>query len=538
MALTVADIAQAIRVPVDDFTTAEITRLQKFAETVIRRYADGAPEAIEDEATIRIIGYLYESPTVSNANALEKSGAAAMLLPYRVHRAGIVDGAQPTTITPSGGGTQPSGGGGGGGGASEAQIRDLQGQIDDLEADLMAEIDERGVEEGGTQGQILAKKSADDYDTEWINNTGTDVSDIAADVEVLKHATRQIEVLDVDEWKTGVAPNQVQVTIVPVDGINNGKVQNSPHWASRIDNPHSIFGNVEVLLYLRVQRDHRGDSAAKSQIRFVSNNRDRNTNNYTYGSQMEVDETLEQSTWRYYQVFWLGLNEFIPGEATGYYAAEYHETERTVYEGTVGADALIDDVEASTIADAVVPGGGIVGAVLTKSSNADYGYSWRLPSTSAFSLTKLNSSETAQTFSRTQNTFNSDDSLTIWKARGKPWYLEIRKNNSTNTFGTVLPIYTRVLFFKDYTQTLSPDHQSFDIQWADWIKGMLAAFVLHVTKPVEHVTAAKVVLHVNQLSLTTDTVGTSGSARQLGIPIAPSLGTVLADNETIDLYSF
>ena len=49
------------------------------------------PDVIVNEAVIRLAGYLYDKPYVSGAggaNHLLNSGAGAILLPYRIHRAG------------------------------------------------------------------------------------------------------------------------------------------------------------------------------------------------------------------------------------------------------------------------------------------------------------------------------------------------------------------------------------------------------------------------------------------------------------------
>lgn len=132
MAVTVAQLAQAIRVGSTAQETAQVERLQTVAEQIISNYANEVPEAIEDEAVIRIVGYLYDAPTTAYANALTNSGAASLLLPYRTIRAGKVEGSE----------TAPSSSG---------------NQVDE----------ERLIPPGGTDGQVLAKASNDDYDTEW-----------------------------------------------------------------------------------------------------------------------------------------------------------------------------------------------------------------------------------------------------------------------------------------------------------------------------------------------------------------------------------
>ena len=96
MSITTAEIAAAIRVGSTTAETAEVERLRTYAIEAISHYLGAAyadaPESVVNEATVRLVGYLYDIPTVSRgdgfANALRFSGAARMLLPYRVHRAG------------------------------------------------------------------------------------------------------------------------------------------------------------------------------------------------------------------------------------------------------------------------------------------------------------------------------------------------------------------------------------------------------------------------------------------------------------------
>ena len=98
--LTVAALSQSIRLGGSDEETAQATRLLAYATEAISRHLgtayDDAPEAVVNEAAIRLAGYLYDQPTAAGgasfANAVRNSGAASMLLPYRVHRAGSVRG--------------------------------------------------------------------------------------------------------------------------------------------------------------------------------------------------------------------------------------------------------------------------------------------------------------------------------------------------------------------------------------------------------------------------------------------------------------
>ena len=92
MAVTVAQLATAIRLAtssseLSDEETEILTRQQTVALMQVQRYAPAAPEVIQDEAVIRVVGYLfYSSPAAGRqlyANALASSGAAALLDQYR-----------------------------------------------------------------------------------------------------------------------------------------------------------------------------------------------------------------------------------------------------------------------------------------------------------------------------------------------------------------------------------------------------------------------------------------------------------------------
>lgn len=95
--LTAAQLAAALRFGGTAEETAEATRLLSYATAAISRHLgdayDDAPAAVVNEATIRLAGYLFDQPFAgrgaSYSDALRNSGAAAILLPYRVHRAGV-----------------------------------------------------------------------------------------------------------------------------------------------------------------------------------------------------------------------------------------------------------------------------------------------------------------------------------------------------------------------------------------------------------------------------------------------------------------
>ena len=94
--LTVAEVSAAIRLGSSTEETAESTRLLTYVMAAISRHLgdayEAAPEAVVNEAGIRLAGYLFDQPNagrgLSFANAGRNSGAWAILLPFRVHRAG------------------------------------------------------------------------------------------------------------------------------------------------------------------------------------------------------------------------------------------------------------------------------------------------------------------------------------------------------------------------------------------------------------------------------------------------------------------
>ena len=94
--LTQAELSAAIRLGDSTEEVAEATRLLAFTTEAISRHLgaayETAPEVIVNEAAIRLAGYLFDQPNagrgLSFANAGRNSGAWAILLPFRVHRAG------------------------------------------------------------------------------------------------------------------------------------------------------------------------------------------------------------------------------------------------------------------------------------------------------------------------------------------------------------------------------------------------------------------------------------------------------------------
>ena len=98
--ISVADLAEALRLGDTAEETAQVTRLLAFTTEVISKHLGNqytsTPEVILNEAAIRMSGYLFDKPYASGgisfADALRFSGAGAILLPYRLHRAGTTAG--------------------------------------------------------------------------------------------------------------------------------------------------------------------------------------------------------------------------------------------------------------------------------------------------------------------------------------------------------------------------------------------------------------------------------------------------------------
>ena len=72
-----------------------LARIDATARAMVLAYAPLAPDAIHDEAFVRVAGWLYDSDPSGAApggpSALRASGAAALLAPYRIRRAGAIE---------------------------------------------------------------------------------------------------------------------------------------------------------------------------------------------------------------------------------------------------------------------------------------------------------------------------------------------------------------------------------------------------------------------------------------------------------------
>ena len=90
----------------DDESDTVIERIGAVAAARVEREAPGAPQPIRSEASIRYAGYLYSADfgalrkesigpseveyIANHANAWRNCGAAGLLSPWRVRRAGVI----------------------------------------------------------------------------------------------------------------------------------------------------------------------------------------------------------------------------------------------------------------------------------------------------------------------------------------------------------------------------------------------------------------------------------------------------------------
>ena len=93
--LTVQQLSLEMRVGDTAAETELVARRLAYSEVAIERHLGAAvyastPDVVLNEATIRLCSYIYDQPTSSGglafANAMRFSGAARMLLPYRLHK--------------------------------------------------------------------------------------------------------------------------------------------------------------------------------------------------------------------------------------------------------------------------------------------------------------------------------------------------------------------------------------------------------------------------------------------------------------------
>ena len=93
--ITATELLAALRLEDSAEETAEVTRLLSYCTEAVTQHAPDAPDVAQNEAVRRLAGFLFDMPEAGRgmayANALRNSGAARMLLPYRIHRAGYAD---------------------------------------------------------------------------------------------------------------------------------------------------------------------------------------------------------------------------------------------------------------------------------------------------------------------------------------------------------------------------------------------------------------------------------------------------------------
>ena len=92
--LTVPELLAALRLGETEAETAQATRLLSYSSLAVEKHVPEAPDAVHNEAVIRLSGYLFDQPFSTRGaaftNSIRNSGASAILLPYRIHRAGTV----------------------------------------------------------------------------------------------------------------------------------------------------------------------------------------------------------------------------------------------------------------------------------------------------------------------------------------------------------------------------------------------------------------------------------------------------------------
>ena len=98
MAVDVTQLGAALRItdgsaePVEPIRSI-LSRYLGVGQALVEQQAAAAPEAIQDEAIIRMAAYLYDSPPAAAgsgfADAWRNSGASALVLRWRVIRASV-----------------------------------------------------------------------------------------------------------------------------------------------------------------------------------------------------------------------------------------------------------------------------------------------------------------------------------------------------------------------------------------------------------------------------------------------------------------
>ena len=90
--LTADELASAIRItlPLNVVLAVRVGSLLGAATAMVQEYAGEAPDAVHNEAVIRVAGYLHDNDPARNrrfADVLALSGAVSILAIFRVQRA-------------------------------------------------------------------------------------------------------------------------------------------------------------------------------------------------------------------------------------------------------------------------------------------------------------------------------------------------------------------------------------------------------------------------------------------------------------------
>ena len=173
--ITVGDLLSALRLGTTDAETAQATRLLSYATAAVEKHAPEAESTIiQNEAVVRLAGYLFDAPTAGRgavyANALRNSGAAAILLPYRIHRAGSVEGSVAAVGVPDD--PVPS---------VDQTARDAAGRAQAAADRAQAAADEADVDQTARDAAGRAQAAADEDDVDQTARDAAGRAQAAAD---------------------------------------------------------------------------------------------------------------------------------------------------------------------------------------------------------------------------------------------------------------------------------------------------------------------------------------------------------------------
>ena len=197
--ITAAELSAAIRVGDTAGETTQVKRLLSVATEMVTNFAPDAPDVMQNEAVIRIAGFLYDAPTTAYGNALQGSGAGALLLPYRQHRGGVVSPAPVPSGTP----------GGTAGLDTEAVDERISAKVYDwAESDNSDQIPANKLQnaapaatdqvarDAASAAQSTADTAQSTAEAAAMNRSGLSASDVAVirkDIDDLEEATRDID---------------------------------------------------------------------------------------------------------------------------------------------------------------------------------------------------------------------------------------------------------------------------------------------------------------------------------------------------------